>query len=299
MSCKDVVELYEYFFDVFLVIFGELLIVPFEVLEECFSFLFAVVWVEFLDFIQFFDFSENSVLDRGVGSMVSGVVWCGKVLIVRWFFVQDGTVIFKEREAKYWACQSFGHDKCFLKIPVSDFELEDDCFGGRFNVAICDLEFERGWFQLFNYVFGGHLEDFFVIGFGDAVYKGARVNEGVQGEVLEVHGGEEYFFFFLKDTAEKIGMHSSFVMGSLVRYSAIWARGEDWGSSWGGVSFTTPVGDPDCVLVAAGLRGRPTGERGGIVDFSDWTFVVPLIFCSLLREVGLGNVLLRCAVCGT
>ena len=44
--------------------------------------------VEFLDFFQFFDFSENSVLNRGVGSGVSRVVLCGKpkVLIVRWFF---------------------------------------------------------------------------------------------------------------------------------------------------------------------------------------------------------------------
>ena len=110
--------------------------------------------------------------------------------------VQDGAVIFKEREAKYWACQSFGHDKCFLKIPVSDFELEDDCFGGCFNVAICDLEFERGWFQLFNYDFGGHLEDFIVIGF--AVYEGARVNKGVQCQVLEVHGGEEHFLLLFE-----------------------------------------------------------------------------------------------------
>ena len=38
-------------------------------------------------------------------------------------------------------------------------------------------------------------------------------------------GAKSIFFFFLRDTAEKIGMHSSFVMGSLVGYSAIWASG--------------------------------------------------------------------------
>ena len=38
------------------------------------------------------------------------------------------------------------------------------------------------------------------------------------------------------------------------------------------MSFTTPVGDPDCVLVAAGLRGR-----GSSTSFS---------VCLLEREVG-------------
>ena len=34
-------------------------------------------------------------------------------------------------------------------------------------------------------------------------------------------GANSIFFFFLRVTAEKIGMDSSLVMGSLVRYSAI------------------------------------------------------------------------------
>ena len=78
--------------------------------------------------------------------------------------LQDGAIIVKESEAKYWACQSFGNNECFLKVPVPYFEMEDVRLGWCFDVAICDLKLE-GWFQFFDYVLGGHLEDFVVICF--------------------------------------------------------------------------------------------------------------------------------------
>ena len=105
-------------------------------------------------------------------------------------YIQNGTIVFQECEAEYWACESFCDDERFFEIPVPDFELEDYGLGGGFNVTVCDLEFERGWFQFFDYVLGGHLEDFVVIGFGDAVDQCSGVDEGVQGQVLEVHWGE-------------------------------------------------------------------------------------------------------------
>ena len=58
--------------------------------------------------------------------------------------IQDGAIILEESEAEYWACQSFGNNECFFNVPVPYFELEDDCLGWCFDVAICDLKFEGG-----------------------------------------------------------------------------------------------------------------------------------------------------------
>ena len=58
--------------------------------------------------------------------------------------IQDGAIVFEEGEAEYFACQSFGNNECFIKVPVSYFELEDDGLGWCFDVAICDLKFEGG-----------------------------------------------------------------------------------------------------------------------------------------------------------
>ena len=79
--------------------------------------------------------------------------------------IQVGAIVLEESEAEYWACQSFGNNECFFKVPVPYFELEDDCLGWWFDVAICDLKFEGAWFQFFNYNLGGHLEDFVVVCF--------------------------------------------------------------------------------------------------------------------------------------
>ena len=96
--------------------------------------------------------------------------------------VQDGAVVFEEGKAEYWACQSFGNSECFFNVPIPYFELEDDLFfGWCFDVAICNLKFERGWFQFFDYVFEGPLKGFVVVCFGYTVDKGTRINGGVQG----------------------------------------------------------------------------------------------------------------------
>ena len=80
--------------------------------------------------------------------------------------VQDGAVVFEESKAEYWACQSFGNNECFFKVPIPYFELEDDRLGWCFDLVICDLKIERGWFQFFDYVLGEHLKDFVVVCFG-------------------------------------------------------------------------------------------------------------------------------------
>ena len=115
-------------------------------------------------------------------------------------------------------------------------------------------------------------------------------------------GAKSIFFFFLRDTAEKIGMQ--FVMGSDTAKICYGVSREVFRNLGQGVGLVFVLGW--CVVYNTGggsrlciscgrvegsrvldfVSGLPTGERGGNVDFSDWTFVVPQIFCSLLGGGG-------------
>ena len=138
--------------------------------------------------------------------------------------VRDGAIILEESEAKYWACQLFGNNECFFIVPVPYFELEDDCLGWCFDVAICGLKFEGGGSTSLT----TSLEDIWKILLSVSEMQLTRAPESMRASRVKSWksiGANSIFFFFLSVTAEKIGMQCLLVPGSLVRYSPIWAVG--------------------------------------------------------------------------